>query len=353
MGPGPGVMLPSRMSEDLVNATFLRDIVYLAATRGVAAEELLVAAGVPAGLLSVPDQLVPGRYAERLWSEAVARTQDPDLGLHLGSAAHLSSLGLVAPVLLHCTNLRGALRKLGDYSRLLLSAISMEIERPRAGICAVRFPLSPGESYVRRAPRQPMECTLAAVTILSRQLLARPLQLVGAEFRHPAPIRTETHRRLLGCPVKFGRRFDRLLFSAEALDWPILLADPAVFAVHEGRAKQALQQANPGREVSEAARQALGRMLRGETPAIEAVAQALGMSARSLQRSLQEEGSSFRALLDDVRKELALTHLANPDVSIAQVALLLGFSEPRAFHRSFKRWTGTTPRGLKAPTQAD
>jgi AraC-like DNA-binding protein len=89
------------------------------------------------------------------------------------------------------------------------------------------------------------------------------------------------------------------------------------------------------------------RMLHGEVPNIEAVARKLAMSPRNLQLKLREEGTSYRETLDRVRMDMALGHLKNRHVTVAEVAYLLGFSEPSVFHRSFKRWTGTTPRDFR------
>lgn len=83
--------------------------------------------------------------------------------------------------------------------------------------------------------------------------------------------------------------------------------------------------------------------VKGAAPTIDAVAMELAMSTRSIQRALQDEGTSYQLLLDDVRRELAIRHLAVPGTSATQVAFLTGFSEPSAFARAFRRWTGSTP----------
>ncbi|MGL6343843.1 MAG: helix-turn-helix transcriptional regulator [Waterburya sp.] len=90
--------------------------------------------------------------------------------------------------------------------------------------------------------------------------------------------------------------------------------------------------------------QAIIQQLKGELPTIEAIAHQLAISTRQLQRELKRESTSFQQLLDKTRQELALRHLKNPATLIHDIAFLLGFSEPSAFHRAFKRWTGKTPR---------
>ena len=88
--------------------------------------------------------------------------------------------------------------------------------------------------------------------------------------------------------------------------------------------------------------------MHGEVPSIEALAHNLAISIRHLQRELQAKGTSYQQLLDATRKELALRYLKKPNVTVHDVAFLLGFSEPSAFHRAFKRWTGQTPRTYRS-----
>lgn len=335
------------MSVDKVSAAFLRDVVWIAASRGVAPEQLCARAGVDLASLSAPDGMLAGRAASALWAAAVEATADPDLGLALGAAAHPASLGLVAPVLAHAPDLRSALGKLARYSRLLLSAVALElsVRGPRAKL-ALRV-LSP-HSYLAGDARQPIECTLAASVVLTSRLIGRPLPVRAVSLRHARPASVDAHRRAFGVEPRFGAPLDAVEFDAAALDAPVLFAAPAELLVHEGRVRAALERSAELGGARARAYAVVAELLRGDAPSMNAVARRLALSPRSLQRALAEEGSSFRAVVDDVRKELALAHLAAPDASIAQVALLLGFSEPRAFHRAFKRWTGGTPRAHAA-----
>ena len=93
--------------------------------------------------------------------------------------------------------------------------------------------------------------------------------------------------------------------------------------------------------------QYLAQRREGAVPPLREVARALAMSDRNLQRALRDDGTSFQKVLDEVRRDLAISHLANPATSAGQVGFLLGFSEPSAFHRAFRRWTGKTPSAYR------
>jgi len=335
------------MSVDQVSAAFLRDVVWFAAARGVSPETLCARAGVDLASLSAPDGMLPGRVASALWEVAVEATADADLGLALGAAAHPASLGLVAPVLAHAPDLRSAFGKLARYSRLLLSAVALELSLRAARAKLALRVLSP-HSYLAGDARQPIECTLAASVVLSARLIGRPLPVRAVTLRHARPASVEAHVRVFGVEPRFSAPLDAVEFDASALDAPVLFAAPDELLVHEGRVRAALARNAELGGARARAHAAVAELLRGDAPSMNAVARRLALSSRSLQRALAAEGASFRTVLDDVRKELAVAHLAAPEASIAQVALLLGFSEPRAFHRAFKRWTGATPRAHAA-----
>jgi AraC-like DNA-binding protein len=176
-----------------------------------------------------------------------------------------------------------------------------------------------------------------------RQISGRawPLRAVG--FAHPPPADDREHRRFFGCEVRFAEPEDSLAFDREFLDAPLPAADPALSSVLERYGDGLVARLPAGDPFLDDARRAVAALLRGGDTSLEALAARLGQSRRTLQRRLQALGTSQQDLVDSVRRELALLWLADPRTSITEVAYLLGFSEPTAFHRAFKRWTGTTP----------
>ena len=143
--------------------------------------------------------------------------------------------------------------------------------------------------------------------------------------------------------MHFAMGENALVLPAPLLETPCVRADPALVAVLDRYAAERLEQAPRTSSIADRVRSALGDELRGGEPTAARLATRFKMSVRSLSRLLAAEGTSFRELLDALRRDLATRHLAADQLSIGEVAFLLGFSELSSFHRAFKRWTGRTP----------
>jgi AraC-like DNA-binding protein len=167
-----------------------------------------------------------------------------------------------------------------------------------------------------------------------------PLEI---RFAHRRPDEVGEHARFFRAPVHFSAGENAMVLAAELLDRPCVRADPALLAVLDRYAADLLARVPATGRLADRARTALVEMLRDGEPGAGRLASRLKMSARSLSRTLAAEGTSYRALLDQIRRETAARHLADDRIAIAEVAFLLGFSDLSAFYRAFKRWTGQTP----------
>jgi AraC-like DNA-binding protein len=121
----------------------------------------------------------------------------------------------------------------------------------------------------------------------------------------------------------------------------------------EKHAQEYLQKLKGSNTLSHRVRQEIYSHLKGEEPGLRSIARSLAMSERSIQLRLKEENITYRQLLDEVRKETAISHLKEPNLSITDIAYLLGFSEPAVFSRTFRKWTGSTPHAFRKAMQAD
>jgi AraC-like DNA-binding protein len=203
------------------------------------------------------------------------------------------------------------------------------------------------KNYLLEEPRQPIESTFSALLTTTKTLTGNSLIPDAVWFQHPRPTDISEHQRIFHAPVHFSQPTNRLIFDAGCLDWTVLSANPSLLPMFEQYAEAMLNELSQEDTYTNQVVRAVTHGLKGEVPSIEAIARTLAISVRNLQRELQAEGTSYQQLLDETRKELAVRYLKKPDTPIHDVAFLLGFSEPSAFHRAFKRWTGKTPRAYR------
>jgi AraC-like DNA-binding protein len=174
----------------------------------------------------------------------------------------------------------------------------------------------------------------------------------------PAPHRADPARlattkpcssKHFGCEVRFDAPVDLLVFDEEGARGAVRHAQPAAPRGHRaGTRIGARGEASGRRSLADDVRAALSQRISGERPAVEKVAKSLGMSPRTLQRRLEELGTSYQKLLDEVRRRSARRLLANTDLGAGEVAFLLGFEELNSFTRAFHAWEGTTPLRWRA-----
>jgi len=342
----------SHLRETSVAATIVADMLQYLEHHGVSAAAAARECGIdlPAG----PDDRVPGGQVERLWSLAVQRTGDPLVGLHMAEAYSPGALDILGYVVLSCKTVGDVLNRVSRYARLLNDGMRVDVERSgKVAYCRCAF-VESMDNYLLRSPDQAIDTIWAGLARELRRLTARPLGPTEVWFRHKAPAAAEAreYARILGARVRFGAREDRFIVPIAHLDERVRSANPSLLRAFERHADAVLSGMERQGSKSHRVAQILAERLKGTVPPLSDVARELTMSDRNLQRALRNDGTSFQKLLDQVRRDLAISHLANPATSASQVGFLLGFSDPSAFHRAFRRWTGKAPSAYRAGAAA-
>lgn len=335
------------MQEATFSIAIVRDIVQYVAAQGVEGDRLYAAAQIEPVWLDDPDRQVSGEVLKYLWREAIVQTGDQNLGLHIGEAFDLAAIGIVGYVLLNCKTYGQVLEKLSHYTRLFSRGVTIDHTVSDGWVQCDCEVIGTVRNYLLDEPRQPIESTFSALVTATQQLTGNSLTAHAIWFQHPRPEDCSEHERIFQTPAQFSQPMNRIVFAASCLDWAVRSANPSLLSVFELHAATMLSAQNQAQRYSQKVVQAIVQQLQGEVPIVEAIARQLMISVRQLQRELQTENTSYQQLLDHTRKELALRHLKRPETSIHDVAFLLGFSEPSAFHRAFKRWTGQTPRSYR------
>jgi AraC-like DNA-binding protein len=335
------------MQEATFSVAIVRDIVQYVVAQGVAADALYRAADITPSWLEDPDRQVVGEILQNLWRAAVMQTGDRNLGLHIGEAFDLSAIGIVGYVLLNCKTYGQVLEKLCLYTQLFSRGVTLHHHSADGGVYCDCNIVDSLNNYLLDEPRHPIESTFSALFTATQQLTGHRLDAQAVWFQHPRPSDVSEHERIFQTTVQFAQPANRIILHAYCLDWSVRSANPNLLLAFEAHAIAMLNAQNQAQSYAQQVMIAIAQGLQGEVPTIEAIARTLMTSVRQLQRELQTENTTYQQLLDETRRELACQSLKNPETSIHDIAFLLGFSEPSAFHRAFKRWTGQTPRSYR------
>lgn len=325
----------------------------IAAVCGARLREYALLSGIDASLLpplpvqgkDLLETRVPLEDVNRLWETVMRLCQDPSFPVRAGAASTAHDYDAVGFACMTQPTLGEAIHQVARYARVWTDQSEwsvIEADRTISMVFACPDPM-------RLAIRVTTENVLAEMLNAGRKLTGVEYAAARVRFRHPAPRDTSFHEEFFGGPIEWGAPRNELSITAELARLPLPKADPALAAFFDRHVQRLLDRA-PDEVDSVAPRVRaflLGEVQRG-APTLQTAAAHLAMSPRTLKRRLQEEGTTFQDILDDIRCDLAKRYLGEPRLPLGEVSFLLGFSEPSAFHRAFKRWTGTTPLAYRS-----
>ncbi len=197
------------------------------------------------------------------------------------------------------------------------------------------------------APPLLIDAVFSATVELGRRGTRLPVRALRVELARNATHR-EIHEAHYGCPVKFKARRNAIFFRTTDLDLPFVTYNAELLAMLSPQLDQELARRKAEQTLVAKVKWVLVRLLGGHQPGIMTVAKELGMSSRTLQRRITEDGTSFRQLVNDARRELARQYLLQPSLELGETACLLGYEDPNSFFRAFREWEGMTPGEWKA-----
>lgn len=332
-------LAPKRNTLGDISVLYVAVIARAVRERGQDPLPLLAQFGIDERLLVAPDARISIPRFMRLGHAAAALTGDQALGLTLGQLTRPVDAGRAGLAAQAADTAGTALATLIRYD-LLTSQNSRGQPRMLAGEGAAEFysirPYNAFNYFV-------VDSVLAAWTHFLRRVTGQQAVLSRVTIEYQDRGLADVFEAWFGCPVIFGADHNRLYPRAEVLRLPCREAQPAVHRMLRQDCEQALARLRSGWGIQEQVREKLTPMLEGEAPKLEQVAAELGMTPWSLQRRLAESGGGFRELVDTTRRDLALDYIRETRLAFAEIAWLLGFSGPAAFHRAYRRWFGISP----------
>lgn len=270
---------------------------------------------------------------------AAALLGDENLGLHLAQTVTPARFGVMGYLLHHCENLLHVALRLQRYLPLFFSLQQLQVLQENDTLLA-RWQVD------RLKPHYHEEVfAVASVIQFASTLSGRHLRPLAVGFVCAAPDYVQELTDYMGCPLLFEQDSSWLRADAALLYQPTAQPDASLRAVLEQQADLLLARLPDSNddELTASLRRSIVACLQGGEPTLPQVAASVHLSSRTLHRRLAGQGSNFRAILEQTRFELAKSYLADVRLSLADVAILLGYAEQSPFTHAFKRWSGMTP----------
>lgn len=314
--------------------------------RDLDADALLAEVGLSPALLQIPQARISAAHYGRLWRR-VALTLDDEFFGQDSRRMKAGSFAMLCHSVLGCKDLAHALERSLRFYGLILDDISGSLvhdEREARIVLKTR-----GGPPQRTFGHETLLLLLHGVACW---LVGRRIPILRAEFGYPEPEHSGEYRLMYCDDLRFDRPLTSIAFEASCLKLPVVQDGRTVKEFLRTAPENIVTKYKNGSSATVRLRRRLRELLPGEVPDFETLATDLKMTAATLRRRLHEEGSSFQAIKDELRRDLAIRYLSHSNRSVMEIALELGFSERSAFHRAFQKWTGASPGHFRRRLQS-
>lgn len=330
-----------------IPAFLIRSLAAALDEMGLDAKRLLIGLGLTKDDLADPTCRVSFRQGREIILRAMRMAKGKALGLETGMREKITSVGLIGYAMLTAGTIGDAVRLGLDLQKDTGSMLEFDMRASEDGVAVTatsRF--NDPEIYLFL-----VEEAFASFMGIGLALAGDAFKPLRIDLAYPPPPHADEYARVFGSEIRFGRLENAFVFDPAWYRQPLRTADPfghrqllEFLAFNRARSREAA-------EIIESVERVLRPKLDDHFP-IARVARELGMSERTLRRRLAESGVSFQGVLDGLKKNRALELLANPQISVEQIAFAVGFTDPHNFRRAFRRWTGSTPGALRKDLSA-
>lgn len=332
--------LPMRLGD--LSVGFVHSLADAVRSHDLDPQPLLEQYGLDAARLSEAGaRLSIPRYMH-LGHSAIQLTGDPALGLRMGQLSRLSQAGLAGVTAAQAPTVREAARCLIRFEALYGSNYrgQSSLHEDAQGAWLRFYSISPYNAYNRFV----VDSIISGWQQQLSSISPAPLRAERIEIEFEAPTYMDAYAVLGECPILFGCEHNQLRLSLASLALRNPEHCPSTWRHLLQLCERELEQLTRTRSLRERITQLLGPLLNGgQEPDLEEVAARLKLPTWTLRRKLAEEGTQFRAILNDTRRDLAMTYIRDTELAFGEIAYLLGFASAEAFQRAFKRWNGQTP----------
>lgn len=337
------------MSTGLLPASILPGLLEIALKGRLNIQALFDQAGIDPDAVGRADRYISHEQLDTLLSTAFSQARDPFFGISVGRDHHYSTLDVLGNLMATSNTLGDALQHLSRYKDLLVPYLHFELRAE--GDHAV-FSCHATEDLAFTRLRVHDEVVLATIVSIGRSLLGGDMGLRGVRMQHAAPRDLSVYEAFFGVPLEFACPRNAVVLDPARLSDPLPTAYPRYHERLRQLADERLASLGRGHGVAGRVIALLEERMGQQSVGIEAIAGALNMTARTLQRRLRREQASFASLRDRVRHEAARGRLAAEHCDMEELAQALGFSDTANFYHAFRRWEGCPPGVYRRRTRA-
>ncbi len=320
----------------------LRQYVRYADAKGIAVDPLFEKAGLKPEILDSDEGRIGGEQLQAFIHLLAEHTGNPVLGLETGDYVQPGSYSVLGYITMSCATLGEAVTRIAPYEKLVGDMGTTRLKM-KGDSATLIWTCNFTDSVVWP---QVVDNVFASWINYARWLAdstdATPLE-VRLRRPSPGPEHEKAYALRWQCPVQFDAEEDSVTFAQTLLATRLRQPDPLLRKTLEAHALSQLALLDTDTDLTSKVKQSIQKQLAEGITRQDMVAEDLGMTSRTLQRKLSQEGVSYQKLLDEVRQQMAEDYLQNTDMSIPDIALRLGYSETTSFHRKFKAATGKTP----------
>jgi AraC-like DNA-binding protein len=321
----------------------IRDILLGAEKYGASLDEMCLTLNLEPAHLHNSEIVVPFETAYKTWEVALQKTDNPFLGLHLGEQTNPSIMGLVGHLMQSCRTLNDAFQSVCDNNPLVTD---MFIYSMKSHGATTTLYYEPHPTWIRTSPlgaQQAVEQAMAGTLHVFLLLSGKKISPVQATLTYNKLGNFLEYQRVFQSPIKFKSEANALVFSTNLLQTPVLSYDESLIRLFNNLLQEKSSELKNKDLITHQIKNEILNHFKGQVPTLEMMASKLNMTARSLQRRLEDQQVTYRQITMEVGQELSSTLLKNKAVKIVEVARTLGYSDSRSFQRAFKTWTGLSP----------
>jgi AraC-like DNA-binding protein len=338
--------LPGSAEPGTVAICFVAAALQAIRTRQLDADALLRSVGIEPTLLDAAQARVSVEHYGALW-RLVAQTLDDEFFAQDSRRMKSGSFAMLCYSVVSCKTLRQALDRSLRFYALILDDLSASVACDGQQARIVLHERMPA-NFTRTTHRVfAHETLLMLLHGVACWLVGRRIPVLQAEFAYAEPAHSAEYRTMYSTHLAFAQPHTTLTFDAGFLDLPVVQDESSVKEFLRNAPENILVKYKNANSLTAHIRRRLKQLLPDEGVAFDELAKELNMTPVTLRRRLREEGESYQSIKDQLRRDRAITYLSHTQRSVSDIALELGFAEPSAFHRAFRKWTGAAPSSFR------